>query len=262
MPRVTPSQVVGVINKFFFTVEMDWTAKVTIRHSSALLAVLQLLEEMPIELLPNGDDYSKFVVASSAMRDRLEKWRAGIETNYPMPDVPEYSGNPVLIVRDVLVQCPDQIPAAAAFGLEFIKDPDLRNSLRQDLDAIRAALADGEWKGTTVLGGSLCEALLLWKLQETDANLISDASASLVKSGVFKRPLPQNLEEWGLQQYVEVCGHLKLFSPETLAQVRLAKDFRNLIHPGRAIRLGQKCDSATAHAAVAAVEFIIRDFTP
>jgi hypothetical protein len=261
MSRVTPSQVVAVIEKFFRSMELDYTRKITHAHSSALFAVLQLLEEVPPELLPTGDDYSKFVVAVSAIRDRLQKWSAQIETGYPMPDVQEFGGNPVLMVRDILARCPDQIRPAAASGLEFITDSDLRNSLRQDLSPIRVALANREWKGTTVLGGSLCEALLLWKLQQTDPTIISSASTSLVTAGVFRRPLPQNLEEWGLYQYAEVCGHLKLIESETLAQVRLAKDFRNLIHPGRAIRLGQKCDAGTAHAAVAAVEFIVRDFT-
>lgn len=43
---------------------------------------------------------------------------------------------------------------------------------------------------------------------------------------------------------------------------RLAKDFRNLIHPGAAQRLAQNCDRATALSAVAAVEHVVRDITP
>ncbi|MCI1909012.1 MAG: hypothetical protein LKI99_04780 [Acetobacter fabarum] len=43
--------------------------------------------------------------------------------------------------------------------------------------------------------------------------------------------------------------------------ILIAKDFRNLIHPGRAQRLGQVCDRATALTALAAVESIARDLS-
>jgi len=55
---------------------------------------------------------------------------------------------------------------------------------------------------------------------------------------------------------------LKLISDDTAKLVRLAKDFRNLIHPGRAARLGQKCDRATALGALAAMEAVARDLAP
>jgi hypothetical protein len=48
---------------------------------------------------------------------------------------------------------------------------------------------------------------------------------------------------------------------DTRTQARLAKDYRNLIHPGRAARLTQKCDRGTALVTVAAVELVIRDLT-
>lgn len=266
MPRVVPSQVIAVIDKFFHWVDNspDSPQKITHGRTPGLLAVIQLIERLPDELLPtNADQYSKFVAGVAAIRDRLDKWGAGIETAYPMPQLREYGANPIEIVRDVLAQCPDEATAHASSELSFIQDALYRDSLRQDLSTVNSALGNGEWKGATVLGGSLCEALLLWKLQaEAPAN-ISNACAALLQKGLLKKRPPNNLEAigWGLHEYCEVCGELNHISAETLAQVRLAKDFRNLIHPGRAIRLGQKCDRGTALAVVAAVEFIIRDFT-
>ena len=67
---------------------------------------------------------------------------------------------------------------------------------------------------------------------------------------------------WHLHEYVEVAAHLKLIEGDTAKLVRLTKDFRNLIHPGRAARLGQKCDRSTALTALAAVEAVARDLTP
>jgi len=44
-----------------------------------------------------------------------------------------------------------------------------------------------------------------------------------------------------------------------MLQVTLTRDFRNLIHPGKAQRLKQKCDKATALSVVAGLEHVRRD---
>lgn len=71
-----------------------------------------------------------------------------------------------------------------------------------------------------------------------------------------------NLEEWLLPHYIKVAADLNLVGAETATQCLLAKDFRNLIHPGRAQRLGQVCNRGMALSAVAAVEHVINDLTP
>lgn len=78
------------------------------------------------------------------------------------------------------------------------------------------------------------------------------------KQALQRRPAP-SAERWNLNDYVEVALELDAIKPETAAQLRIAKDFRNLIHPGRAIRLEQKCDRGTAHAAAAGLYFTVRD---
>jgi hypothetical protein len=81
-------------------------------------------------------------------------------------------------------------------------------------------------------------------------------------AGKISTPKP-SYEEWDLHQYIEVAADLGLIEPaDTLPQLRLAKDFRNLIHPGRSIRLARACDRPTALAAVAGLGFLIRDLTP
>jgi hypothetical protein len=52
---------------------------------------------------------------------------------------------------------------------------------------------------------------------------------------------------------------LQEVTTQAAAQAHVAKDFRNLIHPGKAIRENVKCDRATAHAAFAAAQLIVRD---
>lgn len=82
----------------------------------------------------------------------------------------------------------------------------------------------------------------------------------LEKKTLTRQP-DANPERWDLHVYVEVSANLGIITAETATLVRLAKDFRNLIHPGRAIRVGQMCDRATALGALAAVEAVARDLT-
>ena len=49
---------------------------------------------------------------------------------------------------------------------------------------------------------------------------------------------------------------------ETVTLAFLAKGFRNLIHPGRSIRLGEKCNRGTAYTALAALEHVVNDLSP
>jgi len=106
------------------------------------------------------------------------------------------------------------------------------------------------------LAGSVVEALLLWALLQQNQVTISATAAKL---GLKVSP---KLEDWGLHQYIEVAAELNVITADTATQCRLAKDFRNLIHPGRAQRLAQVCNRGTALSAVAAVEHVVNDLMP
>lgn len=157
--------------------------------------------------------------------------------------------------------CPDQSTAPATAELNFIPDPDLRANLRNDIGAVNRALSDGEWKGATVLAGSAIEAILLWDLQNRRAANVAGAVGALVANHTFTPAPPAMLENWSLHHYTEVEAHLGIIAAQTAIEVRLAKDFRNLIHPGRAQRLGQKCDRGTALSSVAALDHVVRDLS-
>ena len=58
---------------------------------------------------------------------------------------------------------------------------------------------------------------------------------------------------------VEVLFALGDIIEKAASQARLAKDFRNLIHPGRELRTRTSCDRGAAHAAFAALHLVIRD---
>lgn len=88
------------------------------------------------------------------------------------------------------------------------------------------------------------------------------AIAELCKNTTLTRQPDPDPQGWRLHEYIEVAAHLNIIKPDSATQARQARNFRNSIHPGRAVRLGQKCDRATALADMAAVEFVVRDLTP
>lgn len=110
--------------------------------------------------------------------------------------------------------------------------------------------------------GSVVEALLLWALQQRAPGEVSSAVDDLVKDKTLRKASQHDLDKWHLPEYIEVAAHLRVIKSRTADQVRLAKDFRNLIHPGLKARLGQSCDRGTALSAVAAVEHVVRDLSP
>jgi len=240
MPRVVPSQIVAFIDQAF-----PWAAAQNVgvgtnlvRQNSGLLAgLLDLLEKVPDELISlNGASYSSLVASSAAVKNRLDLWQA--QTEPPalelvfVSDLPQLS--PVRLIRDAMSLCPDQNPAPATTQLNFITDAALSANLRNDIGAVDRALSDGEWKGATVLAGSTIEAILLWDLQNRRIANVPAAVTTLVANHTFTAAPSANLEDWSLHHYTEVAAQLGIITAETAIEVRLAKNFRNLIHPGRA----------------------------
>ena len=60
-----------------------------------------------------------------------------------------------------------------------------------------------------------------------------------------------------MADYIAVAFDAKLITEEIRKQCELCKDFRNLIHPGREIRLQQRPTRGRALGALAAVELVI-----
>jgi hypothetical protein len=155
----------------------------------------------------------------------------------------------VAVVRDALTKCPDENPSPATAKLAFITDGALRDSIRNDISTATSSLHNGEWKAATVLAGAAAEALLLWKIQ-------SDPKQAY--KALTKKPSGQP-DDWVLGRFIDVAEQLGFIKAATAVQARLAKDFRNFIHPGKTQRTGQACTLGTAYTALAAVDHIVRD---
>jgi hypothetical protein len=266
MPRTVPSQVVSYIDQTFTWLRSASPTSISVnrQHSGETAGLLRLIDEIPGELLVlEGREYTEFVSCVESVRNVIAIWQNQQNTNILHELPASFRGlNPITLIRLALAKCPDEAPAQSTSELVFIADPELRASLRNDMGAISRALSNGEWKAATVLGGSAVEALLLWAIQTRPSSAVTTAVSSLRAKGTFPaKQAVSAVENWHLYEYIEVAEELGAIRKETAIQSRLAKDFRNLIHPGRAVRLAQKCDRATAFSVVAAVEHVVRDLS-
>ena len=141
--------------------------------------------------------------------------------------------SPLFLVRKIIAACPDARPSPSTAELTFISDADLRDSIRIDISTATSSFNNGEWKGATVMAGSTAEALLLWSIQQKLWPIVLRAMRSLSNK-------PKGTPEgWGLANYIDVAERLKIIKVDTATQARLAKNFRNLIHPGRQLDRNQ-----------------------
>ena len=268
MQPVVPSQVVEYIDSMYPQAkqQFDGSGKsfyLERDHAPNIRHILTMIENIPSHLLVlDGESHAEFGEAIAALSVALDSWSAG-DNVHQLKKVPGRSkAHPLALLRKTLPNLSDTGITPSTAGLEFVEDVGLRSSLRRDLSAANEALATGNWKAATVLAGSVVEALLLEVLatrKQDDPSNVEKALSDLQAEGVLGRTPSSNLDEWNLHQLAETAGKLRIIQLYTLAQCRLAKDFRNLVHPGRQRRLSQECNRATALSAVTAVEHVIQD---
>lgn len=160
-----------------------------------------------------------------------------------------YGKDPVERVRRLMQQCRDELPPVPP-ELPFIADQDTRLGIQ---DRIQAAWTDfnaREWMGATVFAGGALEALLLWALKQSAAGTLASGGA---------RDNAKSFDKLFLAELIERAAEIGLISGETRNQVRLAKDARNLVHPGKAARSGASCSEATALTGLAGLYRVIDD---
>jgi hypothetical protein len=100
--------------------------------------------------------------------------------------------------------------------------------------------------------------MLHWKLAEPP---MTSAQLNVAFLSATKKKPPLNLDHWDLGDFISVASTLNVVSLETVTAANLARGYCNLIHPGRAARLAQVCDRATAFSAIAGLEHVIRDLS-
>jgi hypothetical protein len=285
MPRIVPRTVIDLIDTAIDVAkrqqeQIERQENVAVfslpaaEFSAALAGVIALVDQLPAEFLAGltSEDFSALTVNVAAIRSQLRMWElAGHEMRgSPLHAVKGWRANSITIVRQMLSKCPNELPAVGPHGLDFIADDEFRGILLRDLGSTEEALANNEYKAATVLAASVIEALSLWALSEPARTALVDASKAgdkLLKSA--KRwgctaTVPSGALEYGeLGSYLDIVGEIGgVIAPDTLALANTARNFRNLIHPGRAQRTAAQCDRGTALATHGALLHVIRDLTP
>jgi hypothetical protein len=263
MPRVVPSEVVRVIERFYPWVKQDDKPpeKLGNLHIGRITAIVALCDRLPIELLTlQTRSYADFIADVEILRSRVPYW------NQRGSSSETFTPEPVRKIHRALKQCPDDAPTASTQSLQFVADEPMRAALRTDMHHAERALRNHEWKAATVLAGSVIEALLMWRLGTLPSADLEAAAAKVRATGKacgWKTIKPLN--DWHLPDYIEVAAIVPETNPVIVADtadlLRVVKHFRNLIHPGRAERLAQTCDKRTAYAAVAGMEGVVIDLS-
>lgn len=148
--------------------------------------------------------------------------------------------------RARLAKVPATIILPVVSDLIFVSDADLRKSLEADIAELEVAHAAGCIKSTIVLCGASIEALL------TDA-LIREAS---------HRPNPPSREKllkFGLKELLEEAVKWQLVQPAAVEFSDSLREYRNLIHPGRAIRDQLTVYREEARIAIEVLNIVCRD---
>ena len=249
MPGIMPSQVVGAIDKLFNLPDPTFV-QLGSGLTPQMQAVLDLLDRIPDEMLNcPASLFVDLVAARAIMEDMMGRWVSGTGNSmYAIYD----RRNPVVVIRSALAACSDNPAPPVHAQLLFIDEVDLRESIRTDVGATHNALRNAEWKAATVLAGAVIEALLHWKLEKVPREAREATPRAPTVRGNKKQ-----LNDFVLNDHMTVAHDLKILPDRTVEAVSLAKDFRNLIHPGRAIRVNERCTRGTAHLAVGAMEAVI-----
>jgi hypothetical protein len=252
MVRISPTQVVAFIERMCPEI-VKWTpahsrmVQLNFGYEPELSALVRLVDEMPAELMPgDADRYLEFVSSIAAVRDQLVRWQSGERTGALGHRTALGDLHPVALIRRALIGLPDDLPSAETATLPFIDEPVLKAGLRLDISWASSALRNREWKAATVIAGSVIEALLYWELEQHPKDEVPK-----VHKGA--------LDTWYLPDYIDATEALGCVKKETITAARLAKNYRNLIHHGRALRLGEACDQGTAHVAIGALDHVVRD---
>lgn len=252
MSSFAPSDVVAFINTVF--PNPGSTFRLDLSHGDFVAGIVRLLDGLDPAVLPSGTDLVTLEFARAAMSTAVTTWttRGGSTT---LDKLKGHSLNPVLVVRDILSKCSDQVIPDETAGLDFITNEELRADLRSDIASLDPLMRSGQWKAAMVIGGSAAEAILLAMLSSADTEKRDEARKE------ESNPPSTDVTHWHLPMMARVAHRLGIITKDCCKQAEFAQGFRNLIHPGRQEREQRKATRAAALSCCATVELIIEELS-
>ncbi len=127
---------------------------------------------------------------------------------------------------------------------DFITEKDLRLSLEGDYAEMQRCVEATAWKSVQVLAGSIVEALLV-------DYLVATPNAARAQSNALRMELADA---------IKICRAEKVLSERSADLCSVIRSYRNLIHPGRMLRLAESPPTKqTAAVAGALIDMIVED---
>lgn len=237
MPSVLPSHIIEAIDSMFGPNRNELDMRmVQHTHRAEVHALLAMIDAVPPELIDlSAADYLELSRCVGVLATALPAWN--LDAIRPAPQV---GGKDVVAcIRRLMMRCRDHLLPPEP-ELPFITEDDVRLGLEDRIQAAWTDFRANEWMGATVLAAHVIEALLLWAVKK------KGVSAASLDRQTFHELIAESVK-------------LKLITSESKQQANLARDARNLIHPGKATRSGTACSKATALTALAAVYRIVDD---
>jgi hypothetical protein len=258
MPTAAPSDVVQYLERWRGADNLHDRGRnidVSVDQAGACNGVVNLVRAIPDELLLLvPEDRTLLQMALSMAEVFVARAKAGASAN--LGNLPGTGRSVIRIIWECMSKCPDEAPLSNLAALGFIPDREFAQNVHLDISAAHRALASDSYKAATVLAGEATETLLLWALQQP-AVFVRLQTMPIRKPPAVDAELAE--PGWGLSKYIDAAEHAAILKPDTCTAARLAANYRNLIHPGRAQRLGEKCDRGTALGAVGAMFRVIGD---
>ena len=126
-------------------------------------------------------------------------------------------------------------------SFDFITDEDFRISLEKDFKELNLCIQTGAYKASVVIAGSIVEAVLIdYVIAE---NIVTREDALKLDFG----------------KVLSLCKDKKIISDKTSDLSGVIKGYRNLIHPGRSLRLNESVDKDSAEVSKALVNIVLTE---
>lgn len=126
---------------------------------------------------------------------------------------------------------------------DFINSDEFRVCLERDYQELNGVIEAGCWKAAHVIAGSIVEAILIDYLDSTD----------------FKKRTRIDPLTLDLSRAIEASVNDKILSDKAAGLAHVVRGYRNLIHPGRVLRLGETVDGDGARVAQALVNIVAKE---
>lgn len=126
---------------------------------------------------------------------------------------------------------------------DFIQGEKFRLSLESDYEELNAAIQVKAWKAVHILAGSIIEAILV------------DYLITLGK----QKKLSADPLRMSLGDAISECRKEDIISDRTEHLLHVVQSYRNLIHPGRSVRLGETATENSAKIVHALIDIIAEE---